>query len=147
MFKEVKGPSRRYFYQKQALFEELSCKTAYVHITCFSFFSSKINEQTWFYNLLVSLYLIAEKSIKILFYEIKLEKKNLPIKLPKYLLYYYTSKWGKCNMDVSCFATKLFICRFILLSLFYSTSTVSMVSHLNMLKPRCVPYLVISDNR
>ena len=50
--------------------------TSILHVSHFLF--SKINEQTCFYNLLVFTFLIAEKSIKILFYEIKFGEKVEP---------------------------------------------------------------------
>ena len=89
--------------------------TSILHISHFLF--SKINETTWFIICWFSLYVIAEKSVKIIFYEIKLGKKVEPhhIILPKYLHYYI---WGTCNMDGSCFAIQIgrnpclfFICK------------------------------------
>ena len=57
-------------------YEEVNCKTASDHFTCFSFsFLYKINKQTW---LIWLVFTIAEKSIKIFFYEIKLGNKVEP---------------------------------------------------------------------
>ena len=72
------------------VFEELNCKTAYVHIDMFLIlFCLKSNEKTWFYNSIVFLlYLTVEISIQTFFNYIKLreETKQQTIILPKYLL-------------------------------------------------------------
>ena len=57
-------------------YEEVNCKTASDHFTCFSFsFSIKSMIRLDFIICWFLLYIIAEKSIKIFFYEIKLGNK------------------------------------------------------------------------